>query len=65
MTATPLLSIGMSSAMILRLSGCHVPKGVWTLPPSYALGDKDHAKYEAIGEADNFVLLFRKPADPK
>jgi predicted methyltransferase len=38
------------------------PKGVWTLPPTYALGDKDHAKYEAIGEADNFVLLFRKPA---
>jgi predicted methyltransferase len=37
------------------------PKGVWTLPPSYALGDQDHAKYEAVGEADNFVLLFRKP----
>jgi predicted methyltransferase len=37
------------------------PKGVWTLPPSYAEGDKDHAKYEAIGEADNFVLKFRKP----
>jgi predicted methyltransferase len=37
------------------------PKGVWTLPPSFALGDKDRAKYQAIGEADNFVLLFRKP----
>jgi predicted methyltransferase len=37
------------------------PKGVWTLPPSYAEGDKDRAKYEAIGEADNFVLKFRKP----
>jgi predicted methyltransferase len=38
------------------------PEGVWTLPPSYALGDKDRAKYAAIGEADNFVLKFRKPA---
>jgi len=37
------------------------PKGVWTLPPSFAEGDKDRAKYEAIGEADNFVLKFRKP----
>jgi predicted methyltransferase len=37
------------------------PKGVWTLPPSYALGAVDHAKYEAVGEADNFILKFRKP----
>ena len=37
------------------------PKGVWTLPPTLALGDVDRAKYEAIGEADNFVLKFRKP----
>ena len=36
------------------------PKGVWTLPPTYALGAVDHAKYAAIGEADNFVLKFRK-----
>jgi predicted methyltransferase len=36
-------------------------EGVWTLPPSFALGDKDRAKYAAIGEADNFVLKFRKP----
>jgi predicted methyltransferase len=38
------------------------PKGVWTLPPTFALGDQDKAKYAAIGEADNFVLKFRKPA---
>jgi len=38
------------------------PEGVWTLPPTFALGDKDRAKYAAIGEADNFVLKFRKPA---
>lgn len=38
------------------------PKGVWTLPPSLTLGDTDRAKYVAIGEADNMVLKFRKPA---
>ena len=38
------------------------PKGVWTLPPVLAMGDTDRAKYQAIGEADNFVLKFRKPA---
>ena len=38
------------------------PQGVWTLPPTFALGAVDHAKYAAIGEADNFILKFRKPA---
>jgi len=38
------------------------PKGVWTLPPTLTLGETDRAKYLAIGEADNFVLRFRKPA---
>jgi predicted methyltransferase len=38
------------------------PKGVWTLPPSYAMGDKDRAKYAAIGESDRFTLKFVKPA---
>lgn len=37
------------------------PKGVWTLPPTFELGAVDHAKYAAIGEADNFILKFRKP----
>lgn len=36
-------------------------EGVWTLPPSLALGDKDKKKYEAIGESDRFVLKFVKP----
>jgi predicted methyltransferase len=35
--------------------------GVWTLPPSLSQGDKDRAKYIAVGEADNFVLKFQKP----
>lgn len=34
--------------------------GVWTLPPAYRLGDKDRAKYAAIGESDRMTLLFRK-----
>ena len=38
------------------------PKGVWTLPPNYAEGQKDRAKYQAIGESDRFTLLFQKPA---
>jgi predicted methyltransferase len=37
------------------------PKGVWTLPPTYELGDVDHAKYEAIGESDRMTLRFVKP----
>jgi predicted methyltransferase len=37
------------------------PKGVWTLPPTYELGDTDHAKYEAIGESDRMTLKFVKP----
>jgi len=36
-------------------------KGVWTLPPAYRLGDKDRAKYAAIGESDRFTLKFVKP----
>jgi len=37
------------------------PQGVWTLPPDYRLGNRDRAKYEAIGESDRFTLKFRKP----
>ena len=37
------------------------PQGVWSLPPTLAEGDKDRDKYLGIGEADNFVLKFRKP----
>jgi predicted methyltransferase len=38
------------------------PKGVWTLPPSYELGDQDRAKYQEIGESDRAILLFLKPS---
>lgn len=36
-------------------------KGVWTLPPSYALKDVDREKYAAIGESDRMTLKFVKP----
>ncbi len=36
------------------------PNGVWTLPPNYREGDKDRARYTAIGESDRMTLLFRK-----
>lgn len=36
------------------------PRGVWTLPPSFRLKDKDRAKYELIGESDRMTLLFKK-----
>jgi predicted methyltransferase len=38
------------------------PEGVWTLPPNYELGDKDRARYAAIGESDRMTLKFVKPA---
>lgn len=37
------------------------PKGVWTLPPSYAEKEADRARYAAIGESDRMTLKFRKP----
>jgi predicted methyltransferase len=39
------------------------PRGVWTLPPTYRLGDQDRAKYAAIGESDRMTLKFVKPAN--
>lgn len=36
-------------------------QGVWALPPTYRAGNRDRAKYEAIGESDRFTLRFRKP----
>src|SRR6202046_4174986 len=35
--------------------------GVWTLAPTLSQGDKGRDRYMAVGEADNFVLMFRKP----
>ena len=38
------------------------PDGVWTLPPNFRLGDKDRARYAAIGESDRMTLKFVKPS---
>ncbi len=38
------------------------PEGVWTLPPTLTLGDKDKDKYLAIGESDRSTLAFVKVA---
>jgi predicted methyltransferase len=39
--------------------------GVWTLPPTLSQGAKDRERYVAVGEADNFVLKLRKPANAR
>ena len=36
------------------------PEGVWALPPTLQLGDKDREKYVAIGESDRMTLKFTK-----
>ena len=41
------------------------PEGVWTLPPTLRLGDKDKATYLAIGESDRMTLRFVKVAPKK
>jgi predicted methyltransferase len=40
-------------------------QGVWTLPPTWRLGDKDRERYAEIGESDRFTLKFVKPATPR
>lgn len=37
------------------------PDGVWTLPPTLKLKEKDREKYLAIGESDRMTLKFVKP----
>jgi predicted methyltransferase len=37
------------------------PDGVWTLPPSLALKEKDRDRYLAIGESDRMTMKFIKP----
>ena len=38
------------------------PEGVWTLPPSMRLEEKDATRYMEIGESDRMTLKFKKPA---
>jgi predicted methyltransferase len=37
------------------------PRGVWTLPPTYQMGDENKAEFAAIGESDRMTLKFIKP----
>lgn len=37
------------------------PAGVWTLPPTFRLNEKNREKYLAIGESDRMTLKFVKP----
>jgi predicted methyltransferase len=53
--------VGSSEVNANRRDTHDYPKGVWTLPPSYAEGDNDRAKYAAIGESDRMTLKFVKP----
>ena len=40
-------------------------EGVWALPPTFEQGDKDRAKYAAIGESDRMTLKFVRTPDKK
>ena len=51
---------GQSEANANRRDTKDHPAGVWTLPPTWRLGEQDRAKYAAIGESDRFVLKFVK-----
>ncbi len=42
------------------LDSTNHPKGVWTLPPRLALGEKDREKYLSVGESDRMTLKFIK-----
>lgn len=42
------------------LDSANHPKGVWTLPPRLALGEKNADQYKAIGESDRMTLKFKK-----
>lgn len=37
-------------------------EGVWTMPPTYRLKDKNRDRYAAIGESDGMLLKFVKPS---
>lgn len=37
------------------------PNGVWSLPPALRGGDKDRAKFVAIGESDRMTIKLKKP----
>ena len=52
--------VGRSEANANPKDSKDYAEGVWTLPPSYRLKQRDRAKYAAIGESDRFTLKFVK-----
>jgi predicted methyltransferase len=54
--------VGSSEANANPRDTANHPAGVWTLPPTLRLGEKDRAKYLAIGESDRMTLRFVRPA---
>jgi predicted methyltransferase len=53
---------GSSEINANRNDPANWPKGVWTLPPTYADGDRGRELYAKIGESDRMTLRFTKPA---
>lgn len=53
--------VGKSEVNSNKLDTKDYDKGVWTLPPTLALKDKDREHYQAIGESDRMTLKFVKP----
>lgn len=52
-----------SDMLLNRQDSADHPAGIWSLPPTLAGGEKDKARYIAIGEVNQMVLKFRKPAN--
>ena len=59
---TELLDAVLAAVLTRSTPSAEHPRGVWTLPPSYALGDEDREAWTAIGESDRYLLKFRRPA---
>lgn len=53
--------VGASEVNANPLDTADWPDGVWTLPPALRLGERDRARYLAIGESDRMTLRFVKP----
>ena len=53
--------VGKSEINANPMDKKNYPKGVWTLPPVLAMGEKDRQQYLNIGESDRMTLKFRKP----
>lgn len=53
--------VAQSDINLNSLDSADHERGVWTLPPSLTLGEKDQAKYLAIGESTRMTLKFIKP----